>query len=84
MGSIQSTHTASEIKDLPVQEAPPSSVSGRKSYSPDISHVISVDDEDDSSDESSIDNFESDEDTDSNDEEGTLTCNADHGKVVFD
>jgi hypothetical protein len=83
MGSIQSTHTASEIKDLPVQEAPPSSVSGRKSYSPDISHVISVD-EDDSCDESSIDNFESDEDTDSNDEEGTLTCNADHGKVVFD
>lgn len=73
MGSAQSTHTTSEIKEIPrKEEAPPRSVSGRKESTADNVLVeplmISTDEEDAHSDGSS-DN-ESDDDSDDSDEEG--------------
>lgn len=73
MGSAQSTHTTSEIKEIPRKEgAPPRSVSGRKESTADNVLVteplmISTDVEDVDSDASSEN--ESDDDFDDSEEE---------------
>jgi hypothetical protein len=73
MGSVQSTHTTSEIKEIPHKEgAPPSSVSGRKESTAENvlvePHKISTNLEDTDTDVSS--GYESDDDSDDSDEEG--------------
>ena len=75
MGSAQSTHTTSEIKEIPQkEEAPPRNVSGRKESTADSvlgvePQMISANEEDADSDASS--DSESDDDfDDSEDEEG--------------
>ena len=77
MGSAQSTHTTSEITEIPKkQETPPSSVSGRKQSNEDNvlvePHVISTDEDTDSVGSSEL-GYEEESDDDSDEEEGKRT-----------
>jgi hypothetical protein len=79
MGSVQSTHTTREIKEIPQKEgAPPNSVSGRKQSTVIAEnvlvepHMISTDGEDADTDTSSA--SESGYDSDYSDEEGKQQC----------
>ena len=74
MGSAQSTHTTSEITEIPKkQETPPSSVSGRKQSNEDNvlvePHVISTDEDTDSGGSSEL-GYEEESDDDSDEQEG--------------